>query len=63
MYWRHDEGDFLDVLGGGSEETLAFDAYETSEPCISVSVELLGVSEGALDGFLSSFVDGLTMGG
>jgi hypothetical protein len=30
-YWGDDEGDFLDVLGGGCEQALAFDAFKTSK--------------------------------
>ncbi len=62
-YWGDDEGEFLDVLGGGCEQALAFDAYETSESGVAVPVELLGVSKRALDSFFSSFVNGLAVRG
>ena len=58
----HFEGYFLDVLGCCGEETLTFDTDETSEPCVAMAVELFGVSKGALDGFLSSFVDFFAIG-
>ena len=63
VYWGHDKGDFLDVLGGCGEEALAFDAYEASESGVAMAMKLFGVSEGAFDCFFSSFVDGLAMGG
>ena len=57
----HFECYFLDILGGGGKKTLSFDTDEASEPRISMSVELFGVGEGALDGFLSSLVDFLAV--
>jgi hypothetical protein len=46
------ESNFLDVLGGGGEQTLAGDGEETAEARVAMAVELLGVGEGALDGLL-----------
>lgn len=62
VYWGHDKGDFLYFLGGCGQEALAFDAYEASESGGAMAMKLFGVSEGALDCFFSSFVDGLVMG-
>jgi hypothetical protein len=63
VYWGHDKGDFPYILGGYGEEALAFDAYEASESGVAMAMKLFGVSEGAIDCFFSSFVDGLVMGG
>lgn len=63
VYWGHDKGDFLYVLGGCGEKALAFDAYEASESRVAMAMKLFGVGEGALDCFFSSFVDGLVMEG
>ena len=57
----HFEGYFLDILGCCGKKTLSFDTDEVSEPCVTMSVELFGVGEGALDGFLSSLVDFLAI--
>ena len=57
----HFEGYFLDILGCCGKKTLSFDTDEVSEPCVTMSVELFGVGEGALDGFLSSLVDFLAV--
>ena len=54
------KGNLLDVLcGGGGEQALAGDLGEASEARIAVTMQLFGVGEGALDGFLAAAVDGL----
>jgi hypothetical protein len=53
------ESDLLDVLRGGSEQALAGDGEEASEAGVAVTVELLGVSEGAFDGLFPALVDAL----
>ena len=63
--WRRDwrrrqrQGDFFDVLGGGGEQALASDGEQSAEAGVAVAVELFGVGEGALDGFLAASVDAL----
>ena len=47
------EGDLLDVLGGGGDQALDAHAGQTSEAGVAVAVQLLGVGEGAFDGFLA----------
>ena len=39
----HCEGYFLDVLGGGGEQTLAGDGGDTPETGVAMAVQLLGV--------------------
>jgi hypothetical protein len=37
--------DLLDVLGGGGEEALRLHTHQTSEPCIAMAMQLLGICE------------------
>ncbi len=62
VYWGHDKGDFPYVFGGCGKVASAFNAYEASESGGAMAMKLFGVSEGALDCFFSSFVDGPVMG-
>ena len=59
--FNHFEGYFLDILGCCGKKALSFDTDKASEPRITMSVELFGVGEGALDCFLSSLVDFLAV--
>jgi hypothetical protein len=56
---RQRQGDFLHVLCGGGEQTLAGHRNEPAEARVTVTVQLLGIGKGALDGFLASLVDAL----
>ncbi|AJD51639.1 hypothetical protein TH3_07595 [Thalassospira xiamenensis M-5 = DSM 17429] len=54
------QGYFLDVLGGGGQQTLAFDIDQSPEPCISMTVKLFGICKRAFDRLFSALVNPLT---
>ena len=58
--WRcQGESDFLYVLGGCGEQALAGDGKQAAKARVAMTVQLLGVGEGALNGLLAALVNAL----
>jgi hypothetical protein len=50
------------ILGGCREQALASDGKQAAKARVTVTMKLLGVGEGTLDGFFPAFVDALAQG-
>ena len=51
------------ILGGCGEQALASDGKQAAKARVTVTMKLLGVGVGTLDGFFPAFVDALAPGG